>query len=234
MFWLFTLYRQYFCHSSPSTTSDDWNIFERGVIQLLIIAGDGMQKLHLTRLGAGTDVHRAISAVAQDIQTMVFADKVQGDLMRMLFIRPQKKVTLSQQVWHDKDPHCPQSIEPTIDFWVQVCFGSEQVWLDQRSIGYDSFLSGINHSLGSDAKRALLLWIKQPFTCNVDVLCSSGTYNLRYTTNQPTEHGFREFNYSHPESKTRFLYSHGVKLFFKEAFDWLIDWLIDWLRLVFI
>ena len=115
-----------------------------------------MQKLHLTRLGAGTDVHRATSAVAQDIQTMVFADKVQGDLLRMLFIRPQKKVTLSQQVWHDKDSLCPQSIEPTIDFWVQVCFGSEQVWLDQRSIGYDSFLSGINHSLGSDAKRALL------------------------------------------------------------------------------
>ena len=34
---------------------------------------------------------RATSAVAQYIQTMVFADNVQGDLMRMIFIRPQKK-----------------------------------------------------------------------------------------------------------------------------------------------
>lgn len=50
-----------------------------------------MLKLRLTRLGAGRDVHRATSAVAQYIQTMVFADNVQGDLMRMIFIRPQKK-----------------------------------------------------------------------------------------------------------------------------------------------
>ena len=50
-----------------------------------------MQKLRLARLGAGRDVHRATSAVAQEIQTMVFTDNVQGDLMRMTFIRPQKK-----------------------------------------------------------------------------------------------------------------------------------------------